>query len=79
MTLNEVQPLAKEWQRITGKSLFELASPAWIANGECWPDPVKIDRWLDTPQGMSTFDRLQFKYGQRAVEIIEELINGMNY
>lgn len=79
MNLYQAQPLAKEWERITHKSLFELIMPVWIANGECWPDPVKIDRWLETPQGMSSFDRLRFKYGQRAVEIIETLINEMKY
>lgn len=74
MTLNEAQPLAKEWQRITGKSLFEMVLPVWVVDGECVPNPMKIDEWLGTPKGVSTFAYLREKHGTRAVEILRELI-----
>ena len=75
MTLNEAQPLAKEFQRITHKSLFELVSPAWVVMGQCIPDPIKIDEWLKTPDGVSTQQWLAQKHGQRAADIILELLN----
>ena len=75
MNLYQAQPLAKEFQRITHKSLFELIMPVWIANGECWPDPMKIDEWLGTPDGVSTQQWLAKKHGQRAADIILELLS----
>lgn len=76
MTLHEAQPLAKEFQRITHKSLFELVSPVWVVMGQCIPDPIKIDEWMKTPDGVSTQLWLAHKHGQRAADIILELLNG---
>lgn len=75
MTLNKAMPLAKEFQRITHKSLFELILPTWMINAQCIPDTAKIDQWLGTPNGVSTKDWLREKHGQRAVEIIETLLD----
>lgn len=75
MTLFEAQTLAKEFQRITHKSLFELASPVWVVTGQCIPDPIKIDEWLETPDGVSTQQWLAQKHGQRAMDIIVELLS----
>lgn len=75
MTLNEAQQLAKEWERITHKSLFELVSPVWVVMCQCIPDPIKIDEWLKTPDGVSTHQWLAQKHGQRAAYIILELLS----
>ena len=75
MRLYESQPLAKEFQRITHKSLFELVSPLWVVTGQCIPDPMKIDEWLGTPDGVSTQQWLAKKHGQRAADIILELLS----
>ena len=75
MTLFEAQTLAKEFQRITHKSLFELASPVWVMTGQCIPDPIKIDEWLETPDGVSTQQWLAQKHGQRAADIIWKLLS----
>jgi hypothetical protein len=75
MTLYQSQPLAKEFERITHKPLFELLCPIWMADGQCLPDPIKIDQWLQTPAGTSTKDQLTMLYGPRATQIIETLLN----
>lgn len=76
MTLHQSQPLAKEFERITHKPLFELLCPTWIIDGQCLPDPIKIDQWLHTPAGISTKDRLTSLHGARAAQIIETLLEG---
>lgn len=76
MTLQQAQPLFKEWQRITHKPLGELLLPTWLCDGEALPDLWKMEKWLDiVGKDVSVKATIIERYGQRASEILKQLID----
>lgn len=76
MTLQQAQPLFKEWQCITHKPLGELLLPTWLCDGEVLPDLWKFEKWLDIAgKDVSVRATIIERYGHRAFAIIKQLID----
>ncbi len=69
--MNSMNKYRQEFSRIFSKDIRSYYSPGMMFLGF---DIVKFDNDMGTPDGISTKDYIDQKYGKRAVEIIQELL-----